>query len=491
MIDTIGRAGMDVAHVQHGAGGNRANRRRLLQESMRELDPALTAKQAALNENVDPGRTGDNVARVNDGSGGFRPVAAIDEVLDYGDAREARVGRKIKDNSFTTTTIVAHLPKTICEQRQWTNAEDETRTYWAANDPAEARRYFDEVVGYLGEKVLVGGQAAIHGYDVNLDEFTPHIQILCDNFAVDPNTKSPDRDLRVVASQTWTSHREVKDEKGVQISGQRKMRTYQAGLRDHMLVAGFPVETDVDPVRHDRKLSKPDYVELEEGREAWAGAISSVNTELAEKVSETSQWCEGEKRWILQERARVEADRVVVDAKAAEGNHYVTHEVPRLRQKAVVEGYNEGSKTAQVEMDQLREQAQHTAAQAALDANTAALARRVAEARLKAVEQALAEVEPAPKVTAPTWAEVKPEALKNTPDLVRRYFAKQPKVAESYNRFAESEWSKHVVRSKNALGQYDGPSRERWESDTRSSLDKARNAGLAAETHVEGRRGLD
>lgn len=385
MSEPIGRAGMDVAHVKHGEGGNRANRERLLQESMRELDPGWTAKQAARNENVDPSRTPGNIAMVNDGQGGFRACTSVEEVLDYGDAREARVRRKIDENSFTTTTIVGHLPKSMCEERSWIGGDGKRRTYWAAKDPAEMRRYFDELVSYVGEEVVRGGQAAIHGYDINVDEYTPHIQIMLDNFGHDPKSKDPAKDLRVVAAQNWSSHREVRDDEGKQISGPRKMSGYQAGLRSRMLAEGFPVEVNVDPVRSQRKQAKRDYVELQEREEAVAAGAEKVAAKLAVAAKD------GQDAWDAKRAAKAQLASAKEDRMAAAADREDAVEIKRrARSDGRREGYDDGLRRADAEAGRLMQLADADRAEAARQVE---VARAAGVAALERVEKLDAELE--------------------------------------------------------------------------------------------------
>ena len=147
---------------------------------------------------------------VDNSDGTFRRPTGIQEVLDYGDAR---IG--------------------------------------PGRDRDEALRYFDEVVRYYAEDVLNGGVDAIHGFDINFDESTPHIQIMADTLVPDPKH---DGKLRCESSQMWGSHRDVTelraDKDGVVREmnelPQNKMSRYQKGLRDRMVSLGYPVEADYD-----------------------------------------------------------------------------------------------------------------------------------------------------------------------------------------------------------------------------------------------------
>jgi hypothetical protein len=55
-----------------------------------------------------------NTAFVNNGAGGFRTANKIKEVLDYGEARQKRVRRKVNEKQVVTNLFVVHLPKTMC-----------------------------------------------------------------------------------------------------------------------------------------------------------------------------------------------------------------------------------------------------------------------------------------------------------------------------------------------------------------------------------------
>ncbi|MGJ9372520.1 hypothetical protein [Nesterenkonia sp. CF4.4] len=301
MNGTTGRAGGNIRHLQHkgtkGTGNTREDRASLLHESMRELDDEAVQTHARLNPNIVPADSHLNVAMVNNGDGTFRRPKSIEEVLDYGDSRIDNVYRKWKPNSFETTLVVVHLPKTMCDEVpnyyplldkvtgqpviDEETGEPKLRSRWVAKNRSDAIAYFDEVLAYYGSDVLTGGIDAIHGYDINFDESTPHIQIMADTLAPDPKH---DGNLRVDASRMWDVHRDVTvdkfdattgqpviDEKTgevVQVLEQRraKMSRYQRGLREHMVAKGYPVEHDFDPERHLSGLGKDEYTEVMDSR---------------------------------------------------------------------------------------------------------------------------------------------------------------------------------------------------------------------------------
>lgn len=245
--------------------GTKSQRRALLKESMRHLDPQDVARHAKKNASIVASDAHLNSAFVNDGSGGFRTTQSVTDVLAYGDAREARVRRKIAEGQTTVNLFVVHLPKTLCveiedfyprvnpdgtQRLDPITGEPMSRSRWVARDHGEAMRYFADAVAFLGERVIPGGQEAIHGWATNFDETTPHIQLMADPFAPDSKAlpSKPDA-LRTEQNQAYGSHREIRDDHGNQIGGKVKLRGYQAAMRTHMIARGWPVEAAPGPRR--------------------------------------------------------------------------------------------------------------------------------------------------------------------------------------------------------------------------------------------------
>lgn len=257
MGEVVGRAGF---HVQHAKSV--AERSAIVHEMMRELEEDSIAYWAERNPNIVVADEPLNEARVNDGSGGFGRCLDRREVLEYGMERLGKVRRKIREDApdpqtgkmqggtVTSTLIVSHLPKSMCrevpdyypvlddktgEPVQDANGKPMRRSRWVARDRDEARRYFEDVIDYLAEEVVPGGQQAVLGYDIQHSESTPHVQALADTFAPDP--RHPDS-LGVDASRAWFSHRDVRDERGRQTSGRTKLSEYHAGLKKHLVDLG-------------------------------------------------------------------------------------------------------------------------------------------------------------------------------------------------------------------------------------------------------------
>ncbi len=293
--------------------GTRGERRALLKESMRHLDPKEVARQAKKNGSIVAADAHLNTAYVNDGTGGFEVATSVKQVLDYGDAREKRVHRKIAAGSRTVDLFVVHLPRTMCveikdyyprhnpdgsERLDPETGEPMSRSRWVARDHDETMRYFVTAVAFLGLKVSPGGMDSIHGWATNFDESTPHIQVMADPFAPDP--KMPGA-LRTEASRAYTSHAEVRKANGKMYGKGERIRAYQAQMRERMIAEGYPVEREPGE-HHGRELPKEVFEEMQDekaeaaslraaGHEAIveaaeAAAVAETNAQLDQQESE-------------------------------------------------------------------------------------------------------------------------------------------------------------------------------------------------------------
>jgi hypothetical protein len=389
MSDAVGRAGFDVSHMRHGVQGNSDRRARTLRESMRELGSAQTlAYLVKHNPNIVESLTPTNLAYVNNGSGGFKRAGSVAEVLSYGDARAEKVFRKIRADSYTTTTMVLHLPKSMCEAVHYTRSDGMYRTRWVAKDRSEMLRYFDVALHQLSTKVLTGGHDAIHGYDLNLDETTPHIQVMADTFEEDSKHEGK---LRVAASKMWGSHPDVVTTDGHQETRFQKMRRYQKEFRERMVSAGFDVEIDAHPVRSDRKESKADYVELMEREEA--AELKSVKadeelTHVQEQAAELNAHAARQRKskdafraWSIEMNAHLEERAKALDARE--------QQLPELRRKALREGKDQAVAEARAEMDAQLASERAVLAQKTKEADTAIARGRKAQIAWEAAKEEL------------------------------------------------------------------------------------------------------
>lgn len=364
---------MDNAWNKHGSeNGKTRTERKLntLQESQRKTEgPGATAFYAKKNRFVVPEDTHKNYDFVNDGQGGFREAMSVDETLDYGEYRVNRVKSKLADSNTTWITSVFHLPYDLCEEipnyyprlddngKQMINPDGTPamRSRWviAEGKEEEARRYFEEILKFFGDRVLAGGQAAIHGGSINLDESRPHLQIISDQFEADERSKDPDalkngfslamgrhpRKSRRVPKFDKRTGEPIMLPDGTQKHGpedaSEKAERHHRELKQHMLDAGFNIESERDAKRHNRRLDNHDFQSLRD-REA----ITDERTAAAEEATVDAELA----RYEIEGR---EEDALLDKAEAAETSQWLTdawveQEEPELRERAESEGYDAG-----------------------------------------------------------------------------------------------------------------------------------------------------
>ena len=294
--DTASRASMDHMWNQHGSdGGNdRATRKRnALEEAARQTaGPRAIAFYGARTPSLVPADTYKNVDFVNDGSGGFKPMTDINDVVEYGEARVGRLtGVKPKDSNTTWVTSVFHLPYSLCQEiPNYYPREDEdgkplrnedgtklNRSRWIVKPGMEdeADRYFKETLKFWST-ILPGGMDAIHGGSINYDESRPHMHVISDPFEQNQRSKDPNA-LKLAFSKAFSYHpsspkvaktypgtdKVQLDDDGEPVmigeSAQMKMSRYHKEFKAHMLSAGFDIEAERDPLRHNRRSDLHDY----------------------------------------------------------------------------------------------------------------------------------------------------------------------------------------------------------------------------------------
>ena len=216
------------------------------------------------------------------------------------------------------------------------------RSRWVARDRDEALQYFEDAMEYMAQEVIPGGWDAILGADIQFSESTPHIQVLADPFAPDP--KHPGQ-LRTEFSRAYGSHRDVRDDKGRQISGQAKFRRYHAGLKEWMLDKGWEIEADVDPLRHDKTATKEMY-----------GAMMDKERALAEQEQNLAV----ERREIDESDKRLDDQWENLDIARAElkqEREQLQKDKQKAHEEARTQGYAKGLEEGCAQVDALREQA--------------------------------------------------------------------------------------------------------------------------------------
>lgn len=355
MGNEVGRAGFHVTHTKAVS-----ERGAILDEMMRELKDESVERWAQRNPSIVVEDEDSNIALVNDGEGGFDICTNPKQVLAYGNARLAKLSSPIRDpkldpvtgklkgGTTTTSMFVMHLPKSLCKEVPdfypvYDHGEEVgRRSRWVARDREEAKQYFDDIVEYLATHVIPGGADAVLGVDIQFSESTPHIHVLADTFAPDP--KHPGQ-LRSEFSRAYGAHRDVRDDKGRQMSGQAKFRRYHAGLKEWMLDKGWEIEADVDPLRHDKTATKEMY-----------GAMMDKERALAEQEQNLAV----ERREIDESDKRLDDQWENLDIARAElkqEREQLQKDKQRAHEEARAQGYAKGLAEGRAQADALREQA--------------------------------------------------------------------------------------------------------------------------------------
>lgn len=356
MSNVVGRTGFHVKHTK-----SVSERGAILDEMMRERIPGASQRWAKRNPNIVVKDEGLNIALVNGGDGDMVPCEDPKEVLAYGQQRLAKLSTPVKEpkldpvtgkekgGTTTSSMFVLHLPKSLCEEvKDFYPVFDEDgneigrRSRWVARDRDEALQYFEDAMGYMAQEVIPGGWDAILGADIQFSESTPHIQVLADPFAPDP--KHPGQ-LRTEFSRAYGSHRDVRDDKGRQISGQAKFRRYHAGLKEWMLDKGWEIEADVDPLRHDKTATKDMYGAMMDKQRALAEQEQNLAVERRE-IDESDKRLDDQWENLDIARAELKQER-----------EQLQKDKQKVLEEARSAGYAKGVAEGRAQADALREQA--------------------------------------------------------------------------------------------------------------------------------------
>lgn len=350
MSDTTGRTGFRVTHTK--AVGER---RAIVHEMMRELDPKAVEYWARENTNIVVEDEVLDRGFVNDGTGRFVRATSMQEVIDYGQSRVDRLSSplredkpdkkgKMRGGTVTTSMFVAHLPKSLCKEVP--DFYGKGRSRWIARDRDEAMRYFTDVLRFLGKNVIPGGFEAILGFDVQHSETTPHVQVLADTFADDPEHEGQ---LRPEWSRAYAAHRDVKREDGKMLTGREKLERYQDDLKAYMVARGWPVERDVDPLRHDKTATKAVYGAMKDKERALAEQEQKLAADLAAGRSEIDEMVnELADGWVAINSGRNEVEQE---------REQLQKDKQKALEDARSQGYAQGLEEGRVKADALEEQA--------------------------------------------------------------------------------------------------------------------------------------
>ena len=357
MGNEVGRTGFHVTHEK-----SVKKRGAILDEMMRELKDESVERWAQRNPSIVVEDEKLNIAYVNNGDDRFVRCKDPKEVLVYGQQRLAKLSTPVKEpkldpvtgkekgGTTTSSMFVLHLPKSLCEEVKdfYPVLDDDgheterRRSRWVARDRKEAMRYFKDALAYMTQEVIPGGRDAILGFDIQFSESTPHIQILADTFAPDP--KHPGQ-LRTEFSRAYGSHRSVRDDKGRQMSGQAKFRRYHDGLKQYMIERGWPVERDVDPLRHDKTATKDMYGAMMDKQRILDEKREQIKIDR-EELMRDGENLEREEYLVRLARKEVEKERSVAREEGRQEG----------RNQGFAEGFSEGQAEARRLMQTAREQ---------------------------------------------------------------------------------------------------------------------------------------
>ena len=437
MSDTTGRTGFRVTHTK--AVGER---RAIVHEMMRELDPKAVEYWARENTNIVVEDEVLDCGFVNDGTGRFVRATSMQEVIDYGQSRVDRLSSplredkpdkkgKMRGGTVTTSMFVAHLPKSLCKEVP--DFYGKGRSRWIARDRDEAMRYFTDVLRFLGKNVIPGGFEAILGFDIQHSETTPHVQVLADTFADDPKHEGQ---LRPEWSRAYAAHRDVKREDGKMLTGREKLERYQDDLKAYMVARGWPVEREVDPLRHDKTETKAIYGALRDERRQLDEQRDQLKADREDLIRDGED-LEREEYQVRLARKEVETER---ETAREEG-----------RQEGRNQGFAEGFAKGQAEARRLMQTARERLTQAETIYAEAMTARSIPDeqayylASLGANTLASAITK---HVDTQTCKEVEKARVS-----VRRSFAKNTKLLIGQAREAERSYGNKLVSKRVQVSQ--------------------------------------
>ena len=447
MDKEFGRAGFHVTHEFRAS-----KRGAILDEMMRERIPGASERWAQRNPNIVLEDEDSNIAIVNNGQGWFSLCKDPKKVLAYGEERLAKLSHRVKEpkldpkkgkewgGTWTSSMFVIQLPTTLCEEVEDFypvfdddgNETGQRRSRLVARDREEALRYFKDALRYLAEEVIPGGQEAILGADIQFSESRPHMQILADPFAPDP--KHPGQ-LRSEFSRAYGSHRDVRDEKGKQIGGPAKIGRYQEGFRKRMVELGWPVELDVDPLRHDKTATKAVYGAMKDKERALAEQEQKLVADIAAANSVIESEIKARVDELADERKNLDTERAAVELEREQ----LQNDKQKALEEARSEGYAKGVEEGRAAVEREREK---------LSKEWTTL--RSLEGEYDSAIAAVKDAKPA----MPSEEEMRKFVREESPSLAMRYLAyrdvllrengKKPFHRESFERFALSrlgeEW---------------------------------------------------
>lgn len=394
-------------------------RKGLLHEGARSLNDAHEQKWAADNPNIRPDFASQNRVFVQrlDANGDWG-LSAIDtsgeeeSFVDYGDARVARLDRKVREGQVEVSSMAFHYPKDWCDEHPNEAQAVDKKTgklvfdkfgdpvmvsRYTAKDQDEMLSYFGDCLEYLANKL--GSEENIHGAFIHLDERTPHMQVVFDSFQV--SDKDPDK-LRMSHSRLWGEHRDVrypdgtfvgdKDMSGKVMSGSAKMKKFHQEMRDYMADRGWEVSREYSE-NHDTHLTKDEYAAIENERKAneqekekidkaWSKAVEHSETLEENRLNLVDAYKEyntkvvalndREKSLDSREEAIKEKERTALEEAQRQAENIraqARRDAQQIRARAEEEAKEKAKEEAEQEAQQIRARAERDGERIRKDAN--------------------------------------------------------------------------------------------------------------------------
>ena len=259
------------------------------------------------------------------------------------------------------------------------------------------------------------------------------MQVLADTFADDPKHEGQ---LRPEWSRAYAAHRDVKREDGKMLTGREKLERYQDDLKAYMVARGWPVEREVDPLRHDKTETKAIYGALRDERRQLDEQRDQLKADREDLIRDGED-LEREEYQVRLARKEVETER---ETAREEG-----------RQEGRNQGFAEGFAKGQAEARRLMQTARERLTQAETIYAEAMTARSIPDeqayylASLGANTLASAITK---HVDTQTCKEVEKARVS-----VRRSFAKNAKLLIGQAREAERSYGNKLVSKRVQVSQ--------------------------------------
>lgn len=314
-----------------------------MEEAARSVDEKWSAKQLARNANI----VADHVEKnVTFGwiDGEWKHVEKKEDVgaiVAYGDERARRVFRKQRAESFETTGIVSHLPKSLLTEVP--DFYDTGRSRWVCSEEV-ALDYAEKVREFLSQNVLRGGKESIHAVSVHFDESVPHVHVMCDTYADDVKHEGW---LSCYAQHMWGQRREEGDKRA--LTGSTKLREYQKEFREYLNAHGIEVEQEVS-VRSRSSMTKDEYAAMQERERDVENREKAVSVDEKHLETRKDVW-DG----ILRDKRKDVAAREKVVAEKEEAVQALTAQAEQVKLDAE---HDAASVRAQAEHDAVNVRAQ-------------------------------------------------------------------------------------------------------------------------------------